>query len=180
MSRATARTSGSSSTMRLVSPAALPRSAPPGALRRVLGACPSNAKRVHSTTWASHFGIILATAAAASAHKMGSLWGGHPTFSRRHDFSDRLLGSRQSPTPWPVETHPEPGRLPSPPVLLSDRSQRYYAPLRHPPPSPPIRGGEGRTPSRRWASRVAPCSVPTCHAPYPGERSRGHRSVTPA
>ena len=43
-----------------------------------------------------------------------------------------LLGSRQSPTPWPVKTHPEPGRLPSPPVLLSGESQRYYAPLRHP------------------------------------------------
>ena len=93
--------------------------------------------------------------------------------------SMELPGSRQSPTPWPVETHPEPGRLPSPPVLLSDRSKRYYAPLRHPPPSPPIRGGEGRDPSRRWASRVAPCSVSTCHAPYPGEGPRGHRSVAP-
>ncbi len=39
---------------------------------------------------------------------------------------------------------------------------------------------EGRDPSRRWASRVAPCSVPTCHAPYPGERSRRHWSVAPA
>ena len=91
-----------------------------------------------------------------------------------------LLGSRQSPTPWPVETHPEPGRLPSPPVLLSDRSKRYYAPLRRPPPPPRPCSVEGRDPSQSWASRVAPCSVSTCHAPYPGERSRGHRSVAPA
>ena len=32
-------------------------------------------------------------------------------------------------------------------------------------------GSESRDPSPRWASRVAPCSVPTCHAHYPGERS---------
>jgi hypothetical protein len=37
-----------------------------------------------------------------------------------------------------------------------------------------------RDPSPHWASRVASCSVPMCRAPYPGERSRGHRSVTPS
>ena len=57
---------------------------------------------------------------------------------------------------------------------------RYCAPLRHPSPLLAARRSEGRDPSRRWASRVAPCSVPTCHAPYPGERSRHHWSVTPA
>src|SRR2546428_1411356 len=33
---------------------------------------------------------------------------------------------------------------------------------------------------RSWASRVAPCSEPTCHAPYPGERSRSRWSVAHA
>ena len=39
---------------------------------------------------------------------------------------------------------------------------------------------EGRDPPRRWASRVAPCSLPTCHAPYPGERSHRYWSVAQA
>src|SRR6266849_9667133 len=56
----------------------------------------------------------------------------------------------------------------------------HCAPLRHPSPLPANRRSEGRDPSRRWASRVAPCSVPACHAPYPGERSRRHWSVAPA
>ena len=53
----------------------------------------------------------------------------------------------------------------------------HCAPLRRPPPPPLTSRGEGRDPSRRWGSRVAPCSVPTRHAPYPGERPHGHRSV---
>jgi len=92
---------------------------------------------------------------------------------------EELRGSRQSPAPWLVEAHPEPGRLPSPPVFLSDGSKRYCAPLRHPALLPPKVGSEGRDPSQRWASRVALCPVPTCHAHYPGERFRGHRSVAP-
>src|SRR6266508_5110898 len=56
-----------------------------------LGVCRNNAKRVHSTTSPSHFGTILASGADASALKTDRLWGGHPTFSSRHDFSDTLL-----------------------------------------------------------------------------------------
>jgi hypothetical protein len=48
-----------------------------------------------------------------------------------------LPGSRQSPAPWPIETHPEPGSLPSPPVLLSGGSKRYCGPLRPPALLPP-------------------------------------------
>ncbi len=56
---------------------------------------------------------------------------------------------------------------------------RYCAPLRRPPRLPPSGGSEDRDPSPRWASRVAPCSMSTCHAHYPGERPRHRRSVTP-
>ncbi len=48
---------------------------------------------VHSTTSPSHFGTILASGADASALKTDRLWGGHPTFSSRHDFSDTLLAT---------------------------------------------------------------------------------------
>src|SRR6266508_3650930 len=58
-----------------------------------LGVCRNNAKRVHSTTSPSHFGTILASGADASALKTDRLWGGHPTFSSRHDFSDTLLAT---------------------------------------------------------------------------------------
>src|SRR3989441_11520325 len=63
--------------------------------------------------------------------------------------------------------------------MVSGRSRRYCAPLRHPSPLLADPRSEGRDLSQRWASRVAPCSVPTCHAPYPGERPRGHWSVAP-
>src|SRR6266511_1189905 len=63
----------------------------PLALLPSLGVCRNNAKRVHSTTSPSHFGTILASGADASALKTDRLWGGHPTFSSRHDFSDTLL-----------------------------------------------------------------------------------------
>jgi len=49
--------------------------------------------------------------------------------------------------------------------------------LQHPAMLPPESGSESRDPSQRWGSRVAPRSVPTCHATYPGERPHGHRSV---
>jgi len=79
----------------------------------------------------------------------------------------------------PTPNQSRPSGIPSPRVVLSRGSQRYCGPLRLPGP-PPSRGwGEGRDPSPPWVSRVAPCSVPTCHAPYPGERLRGHRSVAP-
>src|SRR5262249_57441175 len=94
--------------------------------------------------------------------------------------SVELPGSRQSPAPWPVETHPEPGSHPSPPVLLSGGSKRYCGPLRHPALLPPNSRSESRDPSQHWVSRVAPCSVSTCHAHDPGERSRCHGSVAPA
>jgi hypothetical protein len=61
-----------------------------------LGACRNNAKRPHPTAWPSHFRIILASAACASSLKMSRSWGSHPTFSGRHDFSDRLLEVVQS------------------------------------------------------------------------------------
>src|SRR5262249_47489815 len=94
--------------------------------------------------------------------------------------SVELSGSRQSPAPWPVETHPEPGSLPSPPVLLSGRSERYCGPLRHPALLLPPSKNESRDPSQFWVSRVAPCSVSTCHAHYPGGRPRRHWSIAPA
>ncbi len=89
-------------------------------------------------------------------------------------------GSRQSPAPRLGEAHPEPGSLPSLSVVLSDRSQRYCGPLRRPGRLPSRRRGEGRDPSPPWGSRVALGSVPTCHAPYPGERLSGPRSVARA
>jgi hypothetical protein len=55
----------------------------------------------------------------------------------------------------------------------------HCGPLRRPEPPPSYRWGERRDPSRPWVSRVALGSVPTCHAPYPGERPHGHRSVAP-
>src|SRR5262249_3793035 len=67
-----------------------------------------------------------------------------------------LPASRQSPAPWLVESPPEPGRLPSQLVMLSSRSNRYYAPLQRPPLPPRACGVEGRDPSQRWVSRVAP------------------------
>ena len=64
--------------------------------------------------------------------------------------------------------------------MLSGGSNRYDGPLRLPAQPPPLHGREGRDPSPRWGSRLAPCSVSTCHAPYPGERSPLPRSVAPA
>jgi hypothetical protein len=56
----------------------------------------------------------------------------------------------------------------------------HCGPLRHPALLLPPSRSESRDPSQCWVSRVAPCSVSTCHAPYPGERSRCHWSVAPA
>ena len=64
--------------------------------------------------------------------------------------------------------------------MLSGGSNRYDGPLRLPAQRPPLHGRESRDPSPRWGSRLAPCSVSTCHAPYPGERSPLPRSVAPA
>ena len=91
-----------------------------------------------------------------------------------------LLGLRQSPAPCLGETHPEPGSLPSPPVLLSGGCERYYEPLRAPALPPADRWGAGRNPAQPWVSRVALCSLSTCHAPYPGEGPRVYWSVAPA
>jgi len=94
--------------------------------------------------------------------------------------SVELPGSRQSPAPRLGEARPEPvrqRRIPSPLVVLSRRSARYCGPLRLPGRLPSQRRGEGRDPSPPWVSRVALGSVPTCHAPYPGERPRPPRSV---
>jgi hypothetical protein len=63
--------------------------------------------------------------------------------------------------------------------LSTSLPSAHCGPLRHPARLPPKSEREGRDPSPRWASRVAPCSMPTCHAPYPGESPRGHRSVAP-
>jgi hypothetical protein len=70
-----------------------------------------------------------------------------------------------------------PNQGPFPLVMLSRRSARYCGPLRLPGRLPSRRRGEGRDPSPPWVSRVALGSVPTCHAPYPGERPRPPRSV---
>ncbi len=94
--------------------------------------------------------------------------------------SVELPGSRQSPAPRLVEARPEPGSLPSPLVVWSRRSERYCGPLRLPGRLPSRGRGEGRDPSPPWVSRVALGSVPTCHAPYPGERLSGPRSVARA
>src|SRR5712692_9281277 len=86
-----------------------------------------------------------------------------------------LLGSRQSPSPRLVGTHPEPGPLPSTGVT---QLPRYYGPLRRlPRPSP--KGLVPGLPAARQASRVASHRVRTCYAHYPGEPSDLHVSVYP-
>jgi hypothetical protein len=101
-------------------------------------------------------------------------------------WSRRSFGgvARLTPISRPLARRdpPEPvrqRRIPSPRVVLSRGSERYCGPPRLPGPPPSHGWGEGRDPSPPWVSRVALGSVPTCHAPYPGERLRSHRSVAP-
>jgi len=99
--------------------------------------------------------------------------GGHPALPDLHGQGQRGI----TPAFGYGALHPSAsGTLTHPSTVLPGT---HCGPLRHPARLPPTRGSEGRDPSPRWDSRVAPCPVPTCHAPYPGERLRGHRSVAP-
>lgn len=80
-------------------------------------------------TGRDHFGHPALGRVSCGGMRRGAppAWPSHKALVGASESSRELPGSRQSPSPQLVRTHPEPGLLPSPGVT---RVHRYYEPLR--------------------------------------------------